>query len=159
MFSFCFIIHWRSFVSKWSQTPRVIFVCNNNNNAQHTCSAVNTNQAHNKMQSGCSQRRLAGTITDSRACSLSGGTQYPVRWALIVNKAMNMNTDDVWCQCCCGKSAAIKDETPCSKGNLIIIRHLHYGECCKTRMTLASYLFKPKRQNRQSTVGRKTWVV
>lgn len=84
-------------------TPWVIFVRNNNNNSQHTCSAVNTNQAHNKMQSGCSQRRLAGTITDSRACSLSGGALYPVRWALIVNKAMNMNTDDVWCQCCCGK--------------------------------------------------------
>ncbi len=31
---------------------------------------------------------------------------------------------------------------------------MHYGECCKMRVTLASYLFKPKRQNRQSTVGR-----
>lgn len=42
-------------------TPWVIFVRNNNNNnnSQHTCSAVNTNHAHNKMQSGCSQRRLA----------------------------------------------------------------------------------------------------
>lgn len=41
-------------------TPWVIFLCNNNNsNSQHTCSAVNKNQAHNKMQSGCSQRLLA----------------------------------------------------------------------------------------------------